>query len=147
RPSIWQEGTDMQRKSAESGRLLGPLENHELVPVGPTIASQGLGWASLEATRFSNWCDAEFMRPALTHHSLILITKPPDELEVSYEDVKRHRPPPLGSVSVVPAGSPTHWRWHGTKSSLHVYLEPDLVRRVAVETFGLDPERGVLPPL
>jgi len=136
-----------QSKPAESGRLLGPLEYHPLVPVGPTIASQGLGWTRLEATRFSDWGDAEFVRPALTHHSLILITEPPDELDVRYEDVKRHRPPPLGSVSVVPAGSPTHWRWRGTKSSLHVYLEPDLVERVAAEEFGLDPAGGVLPPL
>jgi AraC family transcriptional regulator len=83
----------------------------------------------------------------LTHHSLILITEPPEELGVTYGDVKRHRPPPMGSVSVVPAGVPTHWRWRGTKSSLHVYLQPDLVERVAVEVFGLDPARGVLPPV
>src|SRR5262245_21550030 len=137
----------MQRESLESGRLLGPLENHELIPVGPTTASQGLGWTGLEATRFSDLGDAEFERPALTHHALILITKPPDELDVRYQDVTRHRPPPMGSVSVVPAGIPTRWRWRGTKSSIHVYLEPDLVGRVAAEEFGLDPARGVLPPL
>jgi AraC family transcriptional regulator len=88
----------------------------------------------------------EFERPALTHHLLILHTGLPDELDLRYADVKRHRPPPLGSVSVMPAGIPIRWRWRGTKSSLHVYLEPDLVERVAVETFGLDPARGVLPP-
>jgi len=137
----------MQREPAESERLLGPLENHPLVPVGPTAASQGLGWTGLEATRFSGWGDAEFVRPALTHHSLILITQPPDELDLRYEDVKRHRPPPLGSVSVVPAGVSTRWRWRGTKSSLHVYLQPNLVERVAVEVFGLDSAKGVLPPL
>jgi AraC family transcriptional regulator len=91
--------------------------------------------------------DAEFERPALTHHSLILITAPPDELDLRYGDVKRHRPPPLGSVSVVPAGIPTHWRWRGTKSSLHVYLEPELVGRIAAEAFGLDSARWMLPPL
>src|SRR5262249_17090029 len=106
-----------------------------------------LGWSGLAATRFSDWGDAEFERPALTHHTLILITKPPDELEVRYEDVKRHRPPPIGSVSVVPAGIPTHWRWHGTKSSLHVYLEPELVGRIAAEAFDLDSARWMLPPL
>jgi len=137
----------MQREPAESGPLLGPLEYHSLVPVEPAAASHRLGWTGLEATRFSDLGDAEFERPALTHHSLILITKPPDELDLRYEDVKRHRPPPMDSVSVVPAGIPTRWRWHGTKSSLHVYLEPDLVERIAVETFGLDPARDVLPPL
>src|SRR5215831_14743478 len=137
----------MQREPAESGRLLGPLEYHSLVPVKPTAASKGLGWTGLEATRFSDLGDSEFERPALTHHSLILFTKPPDELELRYEDVKRHRPPPVGSVSVVPAGIPTRWRWHGTKSSLHVYLEPELVGRIAAEGFGLDAARWMLPPL
>jgi AraC family transcriptional regulator len=53
----------------------------------------------------------------------------------------------MGSISVVPAGIPTRWRWHGTKSSLHVYLEPELVGRIAAETFGLDSARWMLPPL
>ena len=83
----------------------------------------------------------------MTHHSLILFTKPPDELDLRYEDVKRHRPPPMGSVSVVPAGIPTRWRWRGTKGSLHVYLEPELVGRIAAEAFGLDSARWMLPPL
>jgi AraC family transcriptional regulator len=137
----------MQPKRAESGRLLGPFEYHSLVPVEPTAASHSLGWTGLEAARFCDLTDAEFERPALTHHALILFTEPPDELDLCYEDVKRHRPPPLGSVSVVPAGIPTHWRWRGTKSSLHVYIQPDLVQKVAVEVFGLEPARGVLPPL
>src|SRR5262245_66051834 len=107
----------MQRESLESGRLLGPLENHELIPVGPTVLSQGLGWTGLEATRFSDWGDADFERPALTHHSLVLITKPPDELDLRYEDVKRHRPPRLGFVSAVPAGCPAHWCWRRSKGS------------------------------
>src|SRR6516165_10593600 len=139
------KGPDMQRGPAESGRLLGPLEYHSLVPVEPTAASHGLGWTGLEATRFSDLGDADFVRPPLTHHSLILITDPPNELDLRYGDVKRHRLPPLGSVSVVPAGIPTHWRWRGTKSSPHVYLQPDLVERVALEVFGLDPARGALP--
>jgi AraC family transcriptional regulator len=137
----------MQREPAESGRLLGPFEYHPHIPVEPTAASHRLGWTGLEATRFSDLGDTEFERPALTHHSLILFTKPPDELDLRYEDVKRHRPPPMGSVSVVPAGMPTHWRWRGTKSSLHVYLEPELVGRIAAEAFGLDWARWMLPPL
>src|SRR5262245_55571635 len=135
----------MLRKPSESGRLLGPFERDSLV--APTAASHRLGWTGLEAARFSDVAGTEFERPALTHHLLILHTGLPDELDLRYADVKRHRPPPLGSVSVMPAGIPIRWRWRGTKSSLHVYLEPDLVERVAVETFGLDPARGVLPAL
>ena len=137
----------MQREPAKSGRLLGPFEHDSLVNVEPAVASHLLGWTGLQAARLCDLTDAEFVRSALTHHTLILITEPPEELDLLYEDVKRHRLPPLGSVSVVPAGSPTHWRWRGTKSSLHVYLEPDLVERVALQVFGLDPAKGVLPPL
>ena len=135
----------MHGERSKSERLLGPFERHSLV--APTAASHRLGWTGLEAARFSDVAGTEFERPALTHHLLILHTGLPDELDLRYADVKRHRPPPLGSVSVMPAGIPIRWRWRGTKSSLHVYLEPDLVERVAVETFGLDPARGVLPPL
>jgi AraC family transcriptional regulator len=83
----------------------------------------------------------------LTHHTLVLFTRPPEELDLSYEGVKRHRPPPAGSVSVVPAGTPSRWRWRGTKGSLHVYLEPGLVAQVAAEAFELDPARATVPPL
>jgi AraC family transcriptional regulator len=135
----------MQPESAASGRLLGPFERGSLV--APTAASVRLGWTGLEAARFTDVASSEFERRPLTHHLLILHTSPPDELDLRYADVKRHRPPPLGSVSVMPAGIPIHWRWRGRKSAVHVYLEPELVERVAVETFGLDPARGELPPL
>src|SRR5262249_50023734 len=58
-----------------------------------------------------------------------------------------HVPPPTGAISLVPAGSPTRWRWSGRKDSLHIHLEPGLVGRVAAEAFGLDPGRLTVPPL
>ena len=48
---------------------------------------------------------------------------------------------------LVPAGSPTLWRWSGSFDSLHIFLEPGLVARVAAEAFGLDPARLTVPPL
>ena len=64
-----------------------------------------------------------------------------------YEGVKRHVPPPAGSIMLVPAGSPARWRWSGRKDSLHIFLEPGLVARVAAEAFDLDPARLTVPPL
>src|SRR5262245_62299548 len=112
----------MHLEPTETLPLLSPLDYPPLVPLAPTAASHQLGWIGLEAARFSDLADADFERPALTHHSLILFTGPPDELDLRYEDVKRRRPPPLGSVSVVAAGIPTRWRWRRTKSSFHVSL-------------------------
>jgi hypothetical protein len=53
----------------------------------------------------------EFLRsersvPALTHLRLVLVARPPDELELRYDRVKRHDPSPAGSITLVPAGSP-----------------------------------------
>jgi AraC family transcriptional regulator len=48
---------------------------------------------------------------------------------------------------LVPAGSPSLWRWSGHKDSLHVYLGPGLVARVTAEAFGLDPARLTVPPV
>jgi hypothetical protein len=90
---------------------------------------------------------SEVDRPALTHHTLVLATRPPEELDLMYEGVKRHVPPPAGSIMLVPAGCPSRWRWRGRKDSLHIYLEPGLVARVAALAFGLDPARLTVPPL
>ena len=47
----------------------------------------------------------------------------------------------------MPAGSPARWRWSGSQDSLHIFLEPGLVARVAAEAFDLDPARLTVPPL
>jgi len=61
--------------------------------------------------------------------------------------VKRHVPPPAGSVSLLPAGCPARVRSSGCKDELHIFLEPGLVGRVAAEVFDLDPARLTVPPL
>jgi AraC family transcriptional regulator len=123
------------------------VELRQLVPFEPCAASDALGWAGLEAARYRGAPASEINLSPLTHHALVLVTRPPEALDLLYEGVKRHAPLPAGSISVVPAGSPSLWRWGGRKDSLHVYLEPGLVERVAAETFGLDPARLTVPPL
>src|SRR5215472_5355526 len=74
-------------------------------------------------------------------------TCPPEELDLRYEGVKRNVPPPAGSISLTPAGSPGWVRSSGCKEELHIFLEPGLVGRVAAEAFGFDPAQLTLPPL
>jgi AraC family transcriptional regulator len=126
---------------------IGPLDWLKRVPFRPDAASDGLGWVGLEATRFRAAPGSELDQPAITHHRLLMITRPPAELELVYDGVKRHVPPPAGSVSLLPAGSPARWRWSGRKDTLNVYLDPPLVARVAAEAFDLDPARVTVPPL
>jgi AraC family transcriptional regulator len=138
----------IRHEEPRRGGLLGPLAAlRKFVPFETAAASNGLGWAGLEAARYRASPASEINYPAITHHRLVLFDRPPEELDLLYEGVKRHVPPPAGSISVVPAGAPSLWRWSGSKDSLHVYLEPGLVARVAAEAFGLDPARLRVPPL
>jgi AraC family transcriptional regulator len=137
----------MQQQEPGRDDPMGPLDWLKRVPFKPVASSDGMGWVRLEATRFRGAPDSELNQPAISHHRLFIITRPPEELDLCYEGVKRHVPPAAGAISVLPAGSPARWRWSGRKDTLNVYLEPGLVERVAAEAFGLDPARLTVPPL
>jgi AraC family transcriptional regulator len=137
----------MQHENPGVRGPIGPLDWRKIIPLKADAASDLLGWVSLEAARYRAAPASELSVSPLTHHTLVLINRPPEDLDLGYEGVKRHVPPPAGSISLVPAGSPTLWRWRGPKDSLHVYLEPGLIERVAAEAFDLDPARLTLPPL
>jgi AraC family transcriptional regulator len=129
------------------GDPITPLDWRKMAPLEPCAASDRLGWVGLEAARYRATPAFEIDVPALTHHKLVLCTRPPEELDLRYEGVKRQVPAPSGAIFVVPAGGP-HWvRSSGWKDQLHISLETGLVARVAAEAFGLDPARLTVPPL
>src|SRR3954471_214210 len=138
----------MQQEMPEIGNPSGPLAAlRPIIPFEPDASSSPLGWVGLEAARYRAAPAAELDPPALTYDRLVLFARPPEGLDLLYEGVKRDVPPPAGSISVVPAGSPVRWRWSGCFDWLHVFLEPGLVGRVAAEAFDLDPARLTVPPL
>src|SRR5262249_23391452 len=104
-------------------------------------------WVGMQAAHCLAAPAFELNLPALTHHRLFLFSRPPEELDLRYEGVKRHRPPAAGSVSLLPADSPAWVRSSGCKDELHLFLEPGLVARVAADAFDLDPARLTVPPL
>jgi AraC family transcriptional regulator len=119
----------------------------KLFPFKPAEAIDRPGWMGLGAARCRPEPAFERNVPALTHHRLFLVIRPPDELDVRYEGVKRHVPPPAGAIMLVPAGSPVWGRSSGCKDALHIFLDPGLVARVAAEAFDLDPAPLTVPPL
>ena len=140
--------TQMMRDEKPPGcGPIGPLDWRKNLPFEAVAASDRLGWTGLEAARYSAAPAIEINTPALTHHALVLFTRPPEELDLLFEGVKRHVPPPAGSIAVVPAGTPAVWRWSGRFDWLIIFLEPGKVARVAAEAFGLDPARITVPPL
>src|SRR5262245_35486978 len=141
------EARRMQEKAPGHGDPIRPLDWLKIIPFQAVGASDRLGWVGLEAARYRASPDWEYHAPALTHHRLVLVTRPPQELDLRFEAVKRHVPPPAGAIILVPAGTPGRVRWSGGFDWLHTYLEPGLVARVAAEAFGLDPARLTVPPL
>jgi AraC family transcriptional regulator len=137
----------MREQELRRGDPIRPLDWHETLPFEAAAASDRLGWVGLEAARYREPPASEINLSPLTHHTLILFARPPEELDLKYEGVKRHVPPPAGAILLVPAGCSALWRWSGPNDSLAVCLEPGLVVRVAAEAFNLDPARLTVPPL
>ena len=137
----------MRQEEPARGDPIGPFDLHKITPFEPAAASEGLGWAGLEAARFPEAPASELNQPGLSHHRLVLFSRPPEELHLQYDEVNRHVPAPAGAISLLPAGCASRWRWSGRNDTLHIYLEPDLVARVAAEAFDLDPARLTLPAL
>jgi AraC family transcriptional regulator len=124
-----------------------PWDWLKVIPFRAVAASDRLGWVGLEAARYRASPAWEYSAPALTHHRLVLVTRPPEGLELRFGGVTRHVPPPAGAIILVPAGTPGRVRWSGGFDWLHIYLEPGLVARVAAEACDLDPARLTVPPL
>jgi AraC family transcriptional regulator len=137
----------MQQVEPQPGGPIGPLDWRKVIPFQTVAASDRLGWVGLEAARFRASPAWEYSAPALTHHRLVLVTRPPQELELRFDGVRRHVPPPAGAIILVPAGTPGQVHWSGGFDWLQIYLEPGQVARVAAEAFDLDPARLEVPPL
>jgi AraC family transcriptional regulator len=106
-----------------------------------------MGWKGMQAVRYERIpASGEFSMPPVSLHTIALILRPPEKLNVRFAELKLDRSLPTGSIFVVPAGSSILWRWQGSKDSLHVHLEPSLVSRVAAELFECDSTRTVMPP-
>jgi len=136
----------MRQAELQPGEPLGPLDFLRQLP-HESASSDRLGWVGLQGAHCLAAPAFELNLPALTHHRLFVFSRPPEELELRYEGVQRHRPPAAGSVSLLPAGTPARVRSSGCKDELHLFLEPGLVSRVAAEAFDLDPARLTVPPL
>jgi AraC family transcriptional regulator len=128
-------------------RPLAPLELITQFPGVPCASSDQRRWVGLEALRYRDQPPNEAFQPPLTHHTLLLFMHAPKEFEVRSEGISRVVPPPPGSILVVPAGTPARWRWSSHSDSLHIFVEPGLVARVAAEEFELEPARASVPPL
>jgi hypothetical protein len=83
----------MRQEEPGRGDLIGPLDWLRLLPHEVAASSDRLGWVGLQAARCRAEPAFELNVPALTHHRLFLFARPPEELDLRYEGVKRNVPP------------------------------------------------------
>ena len=113
----------------------------------PEMTNWNLGVSEVLATHLRNIGSDEIRIAALPQHLIILFTKPPREMNVRCEGVKRNAPPPVDSIALVPVGAVADVSWRGHKDCLQVSVEPNLVQRVAAKSFERDLSSGAIPPL
>ena len=122
----------MRREEPMHGGPIGPYDWLKKFPGEPFAASDRLGWVGLKAARYHATPAFEFHPPALTHHMFILYARPPEQLDLVYEGVKRHLPPPAGAIMLMPAGSPSRVRSSGRKDQAprwrHAGAVPDALK-------------------
>src|SRR5262249_31884768 len=101
----------------------------------------------LRAEHLTNPPDAEVDLPPTTHHWLILNHGLAAKFSLRFGGQERTEPTSPDSLTIIPAGYPSQWRWRGAPESTHVLLEPQLLARVAAEALDLNPDRVTLPPV
>jgi AraC family transcriptional regulator len=123
-----------------------PVIPANLLSIGVEATSDNLGWVGLQAVRYRDLPTNEIHIPALAQHLLVLHTKPALAMNFRCQGVKREIPPPVGSITVIPAGSITECCCQGTRDAFHIHLDRKLVTRIAATMFELDLSRSAVPP-
>jgi AraC family transcriptional regulator len=120
----------------------------KFIPFAPCETSYRMGWKGMQAVRYRRIpASGELSLPPVSLHAIQLVARPAEKFNLRFAELKLEKPPPTGSILVVPAGSSSLVGWQGSRDLLVIYLEPSIVARVATESFEFDSTRTVVPPL
>lgn len=99
----------------------------------PPLLDLGMGGG-----RLRRWRDTgeTVEQPALNQHYLALHLGGPKRVSRRGEGASSIVDAAVDSVTVVPAGAGYRWRTEGPIDYAHLYIDPDRLRRSALETFG-----------
>jgi AraC family transcriptional regulator len=136
----------MSRRTQDDRTPVTPDERLHLASVRPTT-SEALGWSGVRAEHLTNPPDAEVDLPPTTQHWLILNHGPALAFSLRFAGQEQTEPAPADSLTIIPAGYPSQWRWRGASESTHILVDPQLLARVAAEALDLNPDRVELPPV
>jgi AraC family transcriptional regulator len=136
----------MQGATPLDRKPVTPEERLHLASVRPKT-SEALGWSGVRAEHLTNTPDSEVDLPPTTHHWLVLNQGSALAFSLRFAGQERTEVGPPGSLTIIPAGYPSQWRWRGATESSHTLVEPQLLARIAAEALDLNPDRVELPPV
>jgi AraC family transcriptional regulator len=125
----------------------------QIHPEAVITSSQDLGWQNIRVLHMRH-ANREMEVPPLESHCVILSLGPLDprlcaSASIDGYDVDRRINP--GEIAIIPAGVPSHWRWHNDRprETLHIYLHPQFVQKTAARCdlnhgqLAIEPQLGV----
>lgn len=132
-------------EASASSDLVPPDAISDYLPDEPVLTSS---WDGMRAQVHRGHHFPERGRvPALSDHVMYLHLKTPTELRrwLRGEELEQGVIDE-GSLTVVPAQTPSDWQWKEPVHVLHLYLKPSLIRRVALQSADVDPDTVELVP-
>ena len=109
-------------------------------PYHVNASSDNLGWRGFRVEVVRNHAPGEIRRPLLDHHLLNMIVSTRTRHEHRWDGKRGDSIGEEGSLSLVPAGCESYWRWEYLSNTppcdFHIHLHPDFVRRTAVRNLS-----------
>jgi AraC family transcriptional regulator len=139
--------TSVQTRDYRDSRRGASLSDLSAVyPEAVLASSKDLGWQDIRVLHVRNqYGDMDL--PALENHCLIVQLEPSvyARANINGQDFYDFLSP--GDISIVPAGVPSHWRWRDSRphETLHIYLEPNFVQKIA-ESCDLTHDQMAIEP-
>ncbi|WP_207885704.1 AraC family transcriptional regulator [Pseudomonas sp. 30_B] len=122
----------MLRKSQHPDAL-SPQEWASFMPTPAQTSSDSHGWTSITARRHLHPNRGHIEPPPLAAHFIVIHLETPGDLGVRLngEWLRGHSRP--GQISIMSANQENAWEWSSAIDSLHVCLDPQVLRRTARE--------------
>ncbi len=111
----------------------------------------GFSGTPLAAARFNHGGPGQASTPALDRHLLVVTVGRLHRLERRMGTLSDTAAMAPGSLTIIPAGQATSWRWDGPARSIQLYLDPEILSAVrdgeeGHASAGLLPRLGFVDP-
>ncbi|WP_166365794.1 helix-turn-helix transcriptional regulator [Pseudomonas akapageensis] len=121
----------MLRKTPQHPNALSPQAWAAFMPTPAQLSSEDSGWASITARRHQHPPSGYIQPPPLAAHFIVIHLDTPGDLGVKLNGqwLRGHSQP--GQISIMSANQENAWEWTSAIDSLHVCLDPQVLKRIA----------------